>query len=501
MDGKIYAIGGYSGTDACTANEVYDPITDTWTTKSPMQQKRLGHFLASIGDKIYALGGHYPNLNMVSTTEEYHTGLGVPSPDFNGDRIVDFKDYSQLAQYWFQQESSVDIAPPHLGDGKLNLKDLAVLSEHWLEEYEEIVYIQWLGHASVKIWAANAVIYVDPRRLSESPHDAALVLVTHTHGDHYQPSDIAKVSGPETMFIAPADVVARQGTGQVILPGQTIQLDDVSVTAVPAYNTNKPNHPKSNNWVGYIIEIASKRIYVAGDTDLIEEMKTLGHIDVAILPAGGTYTMNAEEAAEATRYIKPQLAIPYHWGDIVGSRSDAERFAEMADCNVKIMSVGEVISSEDWQKDFSLIAHWKLDETEGTIAHDSAGDKDGTLKGEPVWQPTGGKVNGALQFDGVDDYVSTPFISNPANGKFSVFAWIKGDTPGQVVISQIDGANWLLADPAEGKLMTSLSPPAGRFVPPPLVSEFVITDGDWHRIGFVWDGSYRTLYVDGAEVD
>jgi len=148
-----------------------------------------------------------------------------------------------------------------------------------------------------------------------------------------------------------------------------------------------------------------------------------------------------------------------------------------------------------------LVAYWKLDETEGDIAYDSAAVNDAVVFGDAVWQPDGGQVNGALAFDGTDDYVSTPFVLNPADGPFSVFAWIKGGAPGQVVISQISGANWLLADPSEGKLRTSLlRPVGGRTAPQPLISEFIITDGAWHRVGFVWDGSYRTLYVDGTEV-
>jgi sugar lactone lactonase YvrE len=156
--------------------------------------------------------------------------------------------------------------------------------------------------------------------------------------------------------------------------------------------------------------------------------------------------------------------------------------------------------------DPTLVAHWKLDETKGIIAHDSAGGNNAFVIGGAVWQPTSGEMNGALQFDGVDDYVITDHILDPADGVFSVFAWIKGGAPGQVVISQTDGAGmgatWLSADPTDGKLMTRLMPPStGLRIPPqPLVSEFVITDGNWHRIGFVWDGSYRYLYVDGAEV-
>ena len=149
------------------------------------------------------------------------------------------------------------------------------------------------------------------------------------------------------------------------------------------------------------------------------------------------------------------------------------------------------------------VAHWKLDETEGSIAYDSTSHNDGTLNGEPLWQPTGGKVDGALAFDGSDDYVSTDFVLNPADGPFSIFAWIKEGAPGQVIISQTNGAgtgrSWLCTDLSEGKLMTKLEG-IGRGGNVPIVSETVITDGNWHRVGFVWDGSDRILYADDAEV-
>jgi hypothetical protein len=154
-----------------------------------------------------------------------------------------------------------------------------------------------------------------------------------------------------------------------------------------------------------------------------------------------------------------------------------------------------------WLVEFGLVAHWKLDEAEGFMAHDSAGDHDGfVLSANPLWRPSAGMVKGALGLDGSDDFVSVPFVLDPADGPFSVLAWIKGGEPGQVVLSQIGGANWLWADPLDGKLMTSLSAPAGRFPPQPLTSETVITDGDWHRVGFTWDGSNRILYVDDVEV-
>jgi hypothetical protein len=148
--------------------------------------------------------------------------------------------------------------------------------------------------------------------------------------------------------------------------------------------------------------------------------------------------------------------------------------------------------------DPTLIAYWSLDETEGIVAHDISGDNDANVVGDPLWQPTGGVAEGALELDGIDDCVTTDFVLNPVDGPFSAFAWVKGGAPGQVVLSQIDEVNWLLADPTDGNLMTRLRSPgrAGK----PLLSQANITDGDWHRVGLVWDGSNRVLYVDGVAV-
>lgn len=203
--------------------------------------------------------------------------------------------------------------------------------------------LQWLGHASFKICHEDTVIYIDPWKLKDSPQDASLVLISHSHYDHYSQEDFAKVAGVNTTLIASADVVAKEKSGNVISPGHTIQLDNIQVHGVAAYNPNKQFHPKSNNWIGFVIELGSKRIYYAGDTDLTDEMKSLKEIDVALLPVGGTYTMNAAEAAEATEHIKPKRAIPYHWGDIVGGRADAEAFSEAAGCEVQILSPGETV--------------------------------------------------------------------------------------------------------------------------------------------------------------
>jgi len=139
------------------------------------------------------------------------------------------------------------------------------------------------------------------------------------------------------------------------------------------------------------------------------------------------------------------------------------------------------------------LTHWTLDETEGMIAYDSAGDNHGTVIGLPAWQPDAGMIDGALEFDGAT-FVVADFVLNPKEGPFSVLVWVKGGVPGQAIISQQTGDNWLMLVPATGALMTELE--SGGRLSKALCSDAVITDGQWHRVGFTWDGSHRRLYVD-----
>jgi L-ascorbate metabolism protein UlaG (beta-lactamase superfamily) len=144
-------------------------------------------------------------------------------------------------------------------------------------------------------------------------------------------------------MFGPGDVVAEAGKGQEMKPSETVTAGEVRITGVASYNPAKQFHPKANNWLGFVIEIGAKRIYYAGDTDATDEMNQLGDVDVALLPVGGTYTMNAKEAAAATERIKPARAIPYHWGDIVGGANDADQFAEMSGCEVVVLKPGQSV--------------------------------------------------------------------------------------------------------------------------------------------------------------
>ncbi|MHC4520956.1 MAG: LamG-like jellyroll fold domain-containing protein, partial [Planctomycetota bacterium] len=170
---------------------------------------------------------------------------------------------------------------------------------------------------------------------------------------------------------------------------------------------------------------------------------------------------------------------PAPWGDGIVDVEDVKVLAEY---------IGKDVD------DPTLIAHWALDETEGDIAYDTSGQNDGVVAGGAVWRPETGAINGALGLDGIDDLVGTPSVLNPADGPFSVLAWIRGGEPGQVILSQIDGANWLCTDPMSCCLMTDLNG-TGRDSGT-LYSDMIVTDGSWHRIALVCDGDDRSLYVD-----
>jgi len=195
--------------------------------------------------------------------------------------------------------------------------------------------IHWLGHASFRI-DDEITIYIDPWKLGGSPGPADLILVTHGHGDHLSLKDIAAISAPNTVIVCAAPYAGQlSGDVRPIAVGESLTIGPATVEAVPSYNTNKPNHPASAGNVGYVVEIGGRRIYHGGDTDLIPEMRDI-RCDVALLPAGGTYTMDAEEAAQAVARIQPKVVIPMHWGDIVGTRDDIARFESLVPEGIEV---------------------------------------------------------------------------------------------------------------------------------------------------------------------
>lgn len=196
--------------------------------------------------------------------------------------------------------------------------------------------IHWLGHDTFRI-SGSKVIYTDPFRLKKGD-GADVILITHEHHDHCSPDDVKKIMKADTVIVAPADCANKMsGNVRVVKPGDKVSIAGIEIEAVPAYNTNKQFHTKDRGWVGYIFTVNHKRIYLAGDTDLIPEMKTFRNIDIALLPVSGTYVMTPDEAVEAALAIKPKTAIPMHYGSIVGSGKDAELFAKKLKGKVNVI--------------------------------------------------------------------------------------------------------------------------------------------------------------------
>jgi L-ascorbate metabolism protein UlaG (beta-lactamase superfamily) len=193
--------------------------------------------------------------------------------------------------------------------------------------------VTWFRQASFRWSDPERVVYVDPWGTPDDAPPADLILITHAHFDHFQPDEIARLRRGDTQVVAPHDVAAElSGAVTAVAPGETYMIAGVSFTTVPAYNTREEAlefHPRSNRWVGYVFEFGGITYYHAGDTDHAPELDDV-RADVAMVPIGGHYTMNPEEAAGLARVIVPRVAVPMHFGFVVGSPSDAERFRSAA---------------------------------------------------------------------------------------------------------------------------------------------------------------------------
>jgi N-acetylneuraminic acid mutarotase len=473
VGGKIYAIGGAPQPYAYySVVEEYDPVTDTWTRKADMPTARVGLCTSVVNGKIYAIGGGNPGIR---TVEEYDPGT---------DTWTSKADMPTARGYL-----STSVA-----DGKIYAIGGADTTSgpafRTVEEYDP----------ATNTWTRKANL-PEPRYL----HAASVV-----DGKIY--------------------VIA--GSWQEYTSSRAVYAYD------PATDTweRKADAPTARSWLSPNAGVVDGRIYVIGG-DFGSPKPNVEEYDPAtdtwrtradmptprgslctsafngkIYVIGGITTSFYDPLSTVEEYFPNPLIVDFN-GDGIVDTKEILRLIDSWDqddpmCDIAPRPSGDgVVDALDLELIMSywgqpvddpfLLSHWALDETEGIFAYDSAGVNDAVVVGGTVWQPSGGRLNGALQLDGIDSYAVTGPVINPADGPFSVFAWINGGAPGQAVLSQLNGANWLVADPDLGCVMTELTPPAvGRFVPEPLISECAITDGQWHRIGFVWDGLDRMLYVD-----
>ena len=200
--------------------------------------------------------------------------------------------------------------------------------------------IEVLYHSSIKI-SKNKVIYIDPFKIDKNYNDADIVFITHDHFDHYSEEDIDKVINENTTIIIPEELltkILRKGINKnaviTVESNKEYMVQGIKFETIPAYNTNKTFHPKENDWVGYIITLDGIRYYIAGDTDITEENRKV-KCDVAFVPVGGTYTMDFKEAAQLINEIQPKIAVPIHYGSVVGTKQDATDFIKLLHPSIK----------------------------------------------------------------------------------------------------------------------------------------------------------------------
>ncbi len=196
-------------------------------------------------------------------------------------------------------------------------------------------------HSSIRI-RGDRVIYFDPFQIREERHDADMIFITHDHYDHFDPASIENVMTEDTMMVLPkSSFDAWSDSGLIVTqaiqmePGEKIDMGGIIIETVPAYNHLKPFHPRRKNWLGYLVTMEGRRIYVAGDTDLTDESRQV-RCDIAFVPVGGKYTMNLEKAAELINEIEPEIAVPTHYGNVAGKETDGRDFKRLVKDGIRV---------------------------------------------------------------------------------------------------------------------------------------------------------------------
>jgi N-acetylneuraminic acid mutarotase len=483
VNGKIYAIGGaFGATTGCSVVEEYDPSTDTWTQKSNLPVPRSGLSASVVNGKVYAIGGATSPLGaMCSNVFSYDptTNIWEQKADMPTARIV-------LSTSVVNGKIYAIGGAPTGGNSALNtVEAYDPTTDKWTRKSAMPTARGFLSTSVVddKIYAiGGASSKFGPVLYSVEEYDP----VTDTWATR---ADMPTARGWFSTSTVAGRIYAVGGASAAA----TLQ----NLSVVEEYD------PVTDTWIPSLNMPTARRIFSTSAVD--GKIYAIGGLagpwGTAAIPTGIVEAYNLTDPSpdfngDGLVDIEDLLKLIESW--IQDDPTVDIAPAPFGDGIVDALDLELLMSY--WEQpvdDPTLLAHWAMDETEGDIAYDSAGVNDASVIGGTAWQPSDGQIDGALQLDGVDGCAVAGPVLNPAGGPFSVFAWIQGGEPGQVMISQLNGVNWLCLDPS-GFLMTELRGSGRGGVP--LQSEIVLNDGAWHRIGSVWDGMYRTLYVDNILV-
>ncbi len=468
VDGKIYVVGGFSPAGSPLGTmEVYDPVTNRWERRSSMPTPRSSLAACAVNGSIYALaGGASPFLATVEV-------------------------YDPAADTWQSKTSSPTARTGCAAcavDGIIYVIGGLVgptTPTPVVEAYDPATN-QWMSRSSMpKAAGVLSACVVD---------GIIYTLGGGWGGAPALPDVFAYDPGTDTWARRANMPTARFGLAVVALDRRIYALGGMAYGGGPGLATVQVYDPGRDTWTqepdmptaqkALASEVAGSSIYLFGG---MQNPASVAAYEVIHLPPD----LNADGKVDTADLLRLIEAWGKNdpWTDIAPAGGDD--VVDKLDLEFLMKYWGQQVN------DPTLLAHWALDEDSGANAVDSVHGHLASVLGGALWRPDAGKVGGALQGDGIDDFVLTDFTLNPADGPFSAIVWIQGRTPGRVILSQKGGANWLLVAP-DGKLMTELKEPgrSGK----PLTSPAVITDEAWHRVGFVWDGSNRILYVDGVEV-
>jgi N-acetylneuraminic acid mutarotase len=474
INGKIYAFSGQTSDttdfEILSTVEEYDPALDIWTRKADRLMWMSCTDASAVNGKIYVIDGFDSHMEMYDpVTDIWTSKTDMPTPRrFFATSAINGKIYV------------IGGTHPDVYSGMATVEEYDPETDTWARKAD----------MPSGLWAlcANAVkgkIYAFGGRPD---------LKSRTYVYEYDPQTDTWEQKND-MPVATSQMGSVVLNKRIIVIGGWLWSLDFPYTIVQVYD------PKKDTWTieddvpflraAFSAEVVNNKIYVIGGTDRphpCPALSTVFELTINSPPPD----FNGDGIIDSTdmRIMIDKWGKDYILCDI-SPAPFGDGIVDVEDLKILAEYLFEEVN------DSTLIAHWSLDEADGVIAYNSVSDSDGTLMGDSVWQPNDGKKGGALLLDGIDDYVSTDFVLDPSSGPFSVLIWIKGGMSGQAIISQEVSADWLMAD-TEGNLMTELKAPGrgGK----PSQSQINITDGEWHRIGFVWDGSSRILYVDGNVV-